>query len=129
MKINITDANGQVIEIEVTDEVGAFYLASYEDEKSNDRAETRRHNQLSQFVYEDARYFDSGINIGRSVAEADAVNRVMDKLSERQRYLLNKVYGEGWRYTEIAAQEGKDESTIRKASDKAKQKFLEHYQK
>jgi len=37
MKINYKDADGRVIELEVTEEVGTFYLSSMEDEKSNDR--------------------------------------------------------------------------------------------
>ena len=127
MQIKIKDANGQVIEIEVTDEVGAFYLASYEDEKSNDRAETRRHTSLSQFVYEDAQFFDSGVNIGRSVTESDAVNRALAKLSDRQRHLITMIYIEGWSFAELARAEGRDESTIRKATNVAVEKFIKFY--
>ena len=127
MRINYKDADGRIIELEVTEEVGNFYLASIEAEKKNDRRETRRHTLLSQFVYEDVRFFDSGIDLCDDFAMSDAVARAMDKLSERQRYLLTKVYIEGWRYTELAAQEGRDESTIRKATEKAKEKFINNF--
>ena len=127
MKINYQDADGRIIELEVTEEVGNFYLTSIEAEKKNDRRETRRHTLLSQFVYEDVRFFDSGIDLCDDFAMSDAVACAMDKLSERQHYLLTKVYIEGWRYTELAVQEGRDESTIRKATEKAKEKFINNF--
>jgi RNA polymerase sigma-70 factor (ECF subfamily) len=48
MKINYTDADGRFHELEVTDEVGNFYLTSLEEEKSNDRRNTRRHTRLTR---------------------------------------------------------------------------------
>jgi len=123
MKINYKDADGRVIELEVTEEVGSFYLTSLEDEKSNDRRNTRRHTQLSTFQYEDARFFDSGIDISRSFAESDAIKRVMDKLTERERLLILSHYRDGRTYTEIAKYEGKYPSTIIRETDKAADKF------
>ena len=127
MKINYTDATGRIHELEVTDEVGNFYLASLEEEKSNDRRNTRRHTSLNTFEYEDARYFDSGIDICGQLVISDAVEKALAPLSDRERYLLTKVCIEGWRYTELAAIEGRDESTIRKATDRAKKKFVKNY--
>ena len=62
MKINYTDADGRILELEVSEEIGEFYLASTEAEKSNDRANTRRHTSLSTFTHEDIRFFNSGID-------------------------------------------------------------------
>jgi len=127
MKINYTDADGCIIEVEVTEEVGSFYITSIEAENKNDRAETRRHTQLSTFEYEDARFFDSGIDISHSLAESDAVKRAMAKLSERQRHLITMIYIEGWSFSELARVEGRDESTIRKATNVAIEKFKKFY--
>ena len=127
MKINYTDADSRIHEMEVTDEVGNFYLASLEEEKFNDRRNTRRHTSLSTFEYEDARYFDSGIDICGQLVVSDAVAKALAPLSDRERYLLAKVCIEGWLYTELAAIEGRDESTIRKATDRAKKKFIKNY--
>jgi len=127
MLINYKDADGRIHELEVSEEVGLFYLSSIEYEKSNDRAETRRHTSLSQFVYEDVRFFDSGTDIGRSVTESDAVNRALAKLSDRQRYLITMIYIEGWSFAELARAEGRDESTIRKATNAAVEKFKKFY--
>ena len=52
MKINYKDADGKNIDIEVSEEVGTFYLESIEAEKKNDRKNSRpdRHSQLSTFA-------------------------------------------------------------------------------
>ena len=46
-------------------------------------------------------------------------------LSERQQYLIRKCFMEGWSYTDLAALEGKDESAVRHAVDRAKKKLRE----
>lgn len=48
MKINYTDADGKIIELEVSDEVSSFFLSSVEAEKKNDRKNSRpdRHTPL-----------------------------------------------------------------------------------
>lgn len=127
MLINYTNADGRVIEIVVSEGTGHFYLASLEAEKKNDRRETRRHTQLSTFEYEDARFFDSGIDISCSLADSDAVRRAMANLSGRQRHLITMTYIEGWSFTELAGAEGRDESTIRKATKAAVEKFKKFY--
>ena len=68
MLINYRDADGRVIELEVTEEVGQFYLTSLDQERKNERRETRRHTLLSTFTYEDKDYFDSGVDICQELA-------------------------------------------------------------
>ena len=62
MKINYKTEDGKIIELEVSDDVGNFYLESIDAEKKNNRRNSRpdRHLQLSTFSYEDARYFSDG---------------------------------------------------------------------
>ena len=56
MIINYKNADGKTIALEVSDEVGTFYLESIDAENKNDRKNSRpdRHSQLSTFSYEDA---------------------------------------------------------------------------
>ena len=86
MKIDYTLANGQVIELEVSDEVGTFYLESVKREKSNDRRNSRpdRHTSLSTFEYEDVRFFDDGTDLLGDVIQSETINHAMACLSERQ---------------------------------------------
>jgi RNA polymerase sigma-70 factor (ECF subfamily) len=123
MLINYKDADGRVIELEVTEDAGAFYLASLEEEKKNERRETRRHTPLSEFVYEDARYFDSGVNISEQLATSDAVKSVWEQMTKRERYLIVAVKLNGHTYTEIGKAEGKYPSTIMRETNKAVDKF------
>ena len=125
MKINYTTADGKTFELEVSDEVGSFYLGSVEAEKKNTRKETRRdrHTSLESFTYEDARFFDSGTDILTDFIDSEVVSRAMANLTERQQYLIRKIYLEGWKFTEIAALEGVDESAIRHAVKRAKERL------
>ena len=127
MLIHYKDADGKTIELEVSDEVGTFYLESVDAEKKNDRKNSRpdRHSQLSTFSYEDARYFSDGTDLLADLIESEAVGNAMACLSERQQYLIRKCFMEGWSYTDLAALEGKDESAVRHAVDRAKKKLRE----
>ena len=125
MFINYTTADGKTIELEVSDDVGTFYLDSVGAEKKNDRRNSRsdRHSQLSTFSYEDARYFSDGTDLLADLIDSEAVSRAMSELTERQQYLIRKIYLEGWKFTEIAALEGVDESAIRHAVKRAKERL------
>lgn len=130
MQINYKDAVGKIIELEVSEEVGTFYLESIEAEKKNDRKNSRpdRHSQLSTFEYEDIRYFSDGTDMLMDLIESEVISYAMSCLNERQQYLIRKCLLEGWSYTKLAASEGKNESAIRHAVDRAKKKlrkFLE----
>jgi len=125
MKINYKNANGKIIELEVSKDVGTFYLESIEAEKKNDRKNSRpdRHTQLSTFDYEDARYFSDGTDLLADLIESEVISHAMSCLSDRQQHLIRKCFLEGWSYTELAALEGKDESAIRHAVDRAKKRL------
>ena len=127
MLINYKNADGKIIELEVAEEIGTFYLESIDAEKKNDRRNSRsdRHSQLSTFSYEDARYFSDGTDLLADLIESEAVRNTMACLSERQQYLIRKCFMEGWSYTDLAALEGKDESAVRHAVDRAKKKLRE----
>jgi len=123
MLINYKDADGRIIELEVSDEVGTFYISSVEEEKKNERRETRRHTSLESFTYEDKRFFDDGTDLLADLIASETVSRAMSHLTERQQYLIRKTCLEGWKYTELAALEGVDESAIRHAVNRAKNKL------
>jgi RNA polymerase sigma-70 factor (ECF subfamily) len=126
MLINYKDADGKIIELEVSNEVGTFYLSSVEEEKRNERRETRRHTSLESFTYEDKRFFDDGTDLLADLIASETVSRAMSHLTERQQYLIRKTCLEGWKYTELAALEGVDESAIRHAVNRAKDKLKKY---
>ena len=125
MKISYKTADGKIIELEVSDEVGNFYLESVEAEKSNNRRNSRpdRHTQLSTFTYEDERFFSDGTDLLAELIDSEAVGHVMSFLTDRQQYLIRKCFIEGWSYSDLAALEGVDESAIRHAVNRAKNRL------
>lgn len=140
MKIRFTTANGETTELEISSdyhnnlvvdvetEIGTAYLASLDDEKKNDRRNSRpdRHTQLSIFEYEDARFFSDSTDLLGDLVSSEAVRHAMSYLTERQQYLIKKCCMEGWSYTDLAAIEGKDESAIRHAVNRAKAKLKKY---
>ena len=125
MKINYKTEDGEIIELEVADDVGNFYLESIDAEKKNNRRNSRpdRHSQLSTFIYEDARFFSDGTDLLADLIDSEVVSRAMSHLTDRQQYLIRKCCLEGWSYTEIADLEGVDESAIRHAVNRAKSRL------
>ena len=125
MKIEYKDADGRILDLEVSEEVGNFYLESIEAEKKNDRKHTRadRHTPLSSFEYEDIIHFSESNDILAALIDAEIISHVFSVLNDRQQYLIRKCFLEGWSYTDLAAMEGKDESAIRHAVNRAEKKM------
>lgn len=125
MLINFKSPNGKIIEMEVSDDVGTFYLESVKAEKRNDWRNSRpdRHTQLSTFTYEDVRFFSDGTDLLADLISSETVNHAMSQLTERQQYLIQKCCIEGWSFSALAALEGKDESAVRHAVNRAKKKL------
>jgi len=126
MLINYKNADGQLMVLYVSDEVGTFYISSAEQEKQNERRETRRHTSLESFTYEDKRFFDDGTDLLADLIASETVSRAISHLTERQQYLVRKCFLEGWSYTDLAAIEGVDESAIRHAVNRAKNKLKKY---
>ncbi|MDR1240735.1 MAG: hypothetical protein LBK29_02535 [Oscillospiraceae bacterium] len=133
MLINYKDADGKIIKLEVSEELGNFYLESLEKEKSNQRRETRRHTSLETFTYEDKRFFSNNTELPSDLADlsdlsgSETFGQAMAHLTKRQQYLIRKVCIEGFTCTKLAATEGVSKQAIAKSLNTAKiklRKFL-----
>ncbi len=122
MKIKYIFAD-ESLEIEVAEEWGNIVVELNRLEYNMDHRETRRHTSLESFRYEDKQYFDDGTDLLTDLMNSEMVSRAMSHLTERQQALIRKIYLEGWKYTELAALEGVDESAIRQAVNRAKNKL------
>jgi DNA-directed RNA polymerase specialized sigma24 family protein len=110
------------VEMEVDDAIGTFYVASVEAEDKNNRKETRRHTHLSD-IPEESYFLLSGEHIYDGVDEAETVQKVLSKLTKRERYLVIAHLLHGYEYTEIGKVEGKHKSNIMRETNKAVEKF------
>lgn len=99
----------------------ALLLEEHYNNRKNERSD--RHVSLDSFTYEDKDYFDSGYDQERDFIERETYEELLEPLSERQKYLIQKCIIENISYSELARQEGKDESAIRKAVKRALEKI------
>ena len=122
MKYTYRFANGDVNEIEVTEDQ-AFALTDLDRlEYNNDHADTRRHISLDVAMEDEGMQFPDPIVEGFSALfENDDRNALLAsfvQLLPSQRALLRKVYGARRSYADIARDEGVDRSAIRKRMER-----------
>lgn len=108
-KIKYTFADGTTSEIEVTDELYALHEQLANEEKRNNKRETRRHISLTYFD-------DMGIEFESTAADPftalirrddeERIHKAISKLTNKQRALLEKVFNQNMSLREIARQTG-----------------------
>lgn len=112
-------------------------LDFYYEEKLNDRKQSRsdRHRSyedISRVDYKNRklqkRVIESNIDVESQVLSKIWMNELTSILSDRQIYLIQRCLIDGESYSSIAREEGKDESAIRKAVNRAKTKLKKYYQ-
>ena len=122
MKYTYRFANGDVNEIEVTEDQ-SFTLADLDRlEYNNDHANTRRHISLEMAMEDEGMQFPDPIAEEFSALfENDDRKALLDAFAQllpSQRALLRKVYGARRSYADIARDEGVDRSAIRKRMER-----------
>ena len=122
MKYTYRFANGDVNEIEVTEDQ-AFALADLDRlEYNNDHANTRRHISLEMAMEDEGMQFPDPIAEEFSALfendDRNALLAAFVQLLPSQRVLLRKVYGARRSYADIARDEGVDRSAIRKRMER-----------
>lgn len=128
MKINYTFVNGEVSDVEVSEEIGTVILDSRREESNLDRKERYHCYSLDGAEFE-----------GMEMAEDDTpetelflqlenqhIAETFDRLSEVQKRRL-LLLAQGLSVREIARREGKDIKTIRESIEGARKKFLKFF--
>ena len=100
-------------------------LASYYEESLNDQRESRkdRHIQLSTFTYEDHRYFSTDEDTLSDYVSAELIDELLSHLNDKQKYRVVQSVIETRSYTDIAEEEGVDESAVRRSVNGALKKL------
>ena len=114
MKIEYKFVDGTVTEIEVDGSLSEFMLELKNEGDRVERKETRRHVLLSAVDPED-RYFDSGRDTPEETARKDELERLaaaIGRLQPQQRELLRRIYWNGEKQKDIAAEDGVSERAI-----------------
>ena len=117
MKIRYEFANGEISEVEVSEELGRTLAEMTHRAALRDRAETRRHMSLDKLLSLGAQIGDGSPSVEELTEQAldlAALRRAVDQLEPQQRELLRMEYEEGRSYASIASDEHVDESAVRR---------------
>ena len=115
MKITYEFVTGEVSGVEVDEHLGGMLLDLDRQQYNNDKKETRRHVSLAGMDYEGELFVSAEDTEGEAVRREDMawLYSAMEILSPAQRELLEKVYFEERKITDIAREEGVSEAAIR----------------
>ena len=107
MKIKYEFVNGETSEIEVDDSLGELLVDFERQQYNNDHKETRRHVSLDGMDYEGELFVSAEDTEGETERREDMARlfSAMEVLSPDQRELVEKVYFEERKITDIAAEE------------------------
>ena len=102
MKIRYEFANGEISEVEVSEELGRTLAEMTHRAALRDRAETRRHVSLDKLFSLGAQIGDGQPSVEELTEQSldmAALRRAVDQLEPQQRELLRMVYAEGRSYS------------------------------
>lgn len=126
MKIRYEFANGEISEVEVSEELGRTLAEMTHRAALRDRAETRRHVSLDKLFSLGAQIGDGNPSVEELTERAldiAALRRAVDQLEPQQRELLRMVYEEGRSCASIARDEGVNPRTVRERLYRAQEKL------
>lgn len=120
MKIKYQFAT-ETVEIEVSEEWGNIIIDLDRQEYNVNHKETRRHCSLEAYNVDDTLLPSDEDVVGSILEDEDRAElyAAMEQLTPRQQHLIQEVYFNGRRYTEIAREENRHESSIREAAGRA----------
>ncbi len=129
MKITYEFVTGEVSEVEVDERLGGMLLDLDRQQYNNDQKETRRHVSLDGMDYE-GELFVSAEDTERAVEHREDMARLysaMEILSHEQRELVEKVYFEERKITDIAREEGVSHVAVRDRLERIYKKIKNNF--
>ena len=129
MKITYEFVTGEVSEVEVDERLGGMLLDLDRQQYNNDQKETRRHFSLDGMDYE-GELFASAEDTEREAVRREDMARLysaMEALSPSQRELVEKVYFEGRKITDIAREEGVTKQSVHERVERALKKLKKNF--
>ena len=129
MKISYEFVTGEISEIEVDDALGGMLLDFDRQQYNNDQKETRRHVSLDGMDYEGELFASADDTEGEAERREDMARlfSAMKALSPAQRELVEKVYFEGRKITDIAREEGVSKQSVHERVGRALKKLKKNF--
>ena len=129
MKITYEFVTGEISEVEVDESLRGMLLDLDRQQYNNDQKETRRHVSLDSMDYE-GELFASAEDTERAVEHREDMARLysaMEALSPSQRELVEKVYFEERKITDIAREEGVSHVAVRDRLERIYKKIKNNF--
>ncbi len=125
MKITYEFVTGEVSEVEVDEHLGGMLLDLDRQQYNNDQKETRRHVSLDGMHYEGELFASAEDTEGEAERREDMARlfSAMEVLSPSQRELVEKVYFEERKITDIAHEEGVSKQSVHERVQRALKKL------
>ena len=129
MKITYEFVTGEVSEVEVDERLGGMLLDLDRQQYNNDQKETRRHVSLDSMDYEGELFASAEDTEGEAVRREDMARlySAMEILSPEQRELVEKVYFEERKITDIAREEGVTKQSVHERVERALKKLKKNF--
>ena len=129
MKITYEFVTGEVSGVEVDEHLGGMLLDLDRQQYNNDKKETRRHVSLAGMDYEGELFVSAEDTEGEAVRREDMARlySAMEALSPSQRELVEKVYFEGRKITDIAREEGVTKQSVHERVERALKKLKKNF--
>ena len=129
MKITYEFVTGEVSEVEVDEHLGGMLLDLDRQQYNNDQKETRRHFSLNGLYYEGDLFASAEDTEGEAEHREDMARlySAMEALSPSQRELVEKVYFEGRKITDIAREEGVTKQSVHERVERALKKLKKNF--
>ena len=129
MKITYEFVTGEVSEVEVDERLGGMLLDLDRQQYNNDQKETRRHVSLDGMDYEGELFASAQDTEGEAVRREDMARlySAMEALSPSQRELVEKVYFEERKITDIAREEGVTKQSVHERVERALKKLKKNF--
>ncbi|EOS27968.1 hypothetical protein IMSAGC002_02926 [Lachnospiraceae bacterium] len=129
MKITYEFVTGEVSGVEVDEHLGGMLLDLDRQQDNNDQKETRRHVSLDSMDYEGELFASAEDTEGEAVRREDMARlySAMEALSPSQRELVEKVYFEGRKITDIAREEGVTKQSVHERVERALKKLKKNF--
>ena len=129
MKITYEFVTGEVSEVEVDERLGGMLLDLKRQQDNNDQKETRRHFSLNGMDYEGELFASAEDTEGEVVRREDMARlySAMEVLSPSQRELVQKVYFEERKITDIAREEGVSKQSVHERVERALKKLKKNF--
>ena len=129
MKITYEFVTGEVSGVEVDESLGGMLLDLDRQQYNNDQKETRCHVSLDGMDYEGELFASAEDTEGEAVRREDMARlySAMEALSPSQRELVEKVYFEERKITDIAREEGVTKQSVHERVERALKKLKKNF--